>query len=1038
MEHRRSAWTHLVAGVAALSLAASVASAQSRATVTGQVIDGTTEAPIPNVTVQIIGTSLGTQTNAEGRYTIANAPVGVYAVEARRIGYQAVRETDVSLVAGESRTVNFTMRTNALRLESVVVSGTVDPISGRKAPFSIARLDVADLPVPTTGSAAGSLQGKVAGAKIIKGGGPGAGVNIQLRSPVSQFKSNSPLYVVDGVFLNSQQVVTTSDIEAMDIESIEVIKGAAAAALYGSRAAGGVISITTKRGRNVALGSTEFTVRSEYGVNQQASFFDKRTHHNFRQNEQGQWVNAAGAVVSRASRVQAPNNFADQPYMTPLYDHTGQFFKDGQFLTTTLGLAQNTQSTNFNLAYSRTKEEGVVLDADGITRQTIRANIDHRLRDDFSVSLSAAHSRTTEDPASVSFNDFYRIDPDVNLLAPNADGTPYLIVPDSASSLTNPLYRQILNDNRTTRARTLVSGTASYRPISWLTFDGAVSYDRGDRIRDNYIPRGMIDTDGETPSLGFLRLEEDFVDGLNAQVGGTVLRAFDELTARFTVRGELQRESNLFFRADGEDFSVAGIRDLTIARERSNTSSFTDRRGNSGFASLGLDYADKYVFDAVFRRDGSSLFGPDARYNNFYSVKGAYLLNEEPWWPMPAFTLFKLYYSRGTAGTRPGFSDQFETIEILDGGGLTRQALGNSRLRPEITTEQEFGLDAIVNDRVSVSLVYAQNRTTDNIIGIPVPGSLGFNTQEANVGSLKGNTVEATVQAQVISTPRFNWEFNLVADRSRNRVQDFNRSCYEDGILWRCEGVVLGSFWGRSMVRDVSQLRTVHANSHDAFQVNDEGYLVPVGVGNSYTEGVAKGLWGRNVTIDGQQYAWGQPFAQLEDNGTFTFRQIGDGNADVNFGLGNTFRYRGFQLYGLFTGQLGGDVYALGLQRVIQSADHASVDQFGRPEELKKPVTYYTNGVSQGVADYVDNFVYDGTYAKLSELSLRYTVPQTATRWLGRVGADRLSLELVGRNLFTITNYPGLDPEDGTPLSRIEDNNYPMYRTWSTAVNIVF
>ncbi len=396
--------------------------------------------------------------------------------------------------------LDIVMSNNPLRLGEVVVSATVDPTSGIKSPITIATLDgEKDLPVKPNMSAAGSIQGKVAGATILKASGaPGSGVYVQLRSPVSQFQSNSPLYVVDGVFLNSQQSVTTADIESMDIEKIEVIKGAAAASLYGSRAAGGVISITTNRGRNLSLGATQFQVRTEAGFNQFSRSLQKPTHHNYRINDAGQYVNTTGAVVPRTNRVLEQDGIMDNPYSDPLYVDD-EFFRAGQFNTQNISLTQNTASTNFNLAYNRYREQGVVLNSDGLTRQNIRVNLDHRIREVFSVGLSAFHIRSREDPSSIQWSDIYRFAPDVNLRAPGVNGEPFLVIPDSTDGArTNPLYRQLYNDNKTQRMRTLVSSNITYRPLSWLTVDGLASYDRGDRHETRYIPRGITTLDGES------------------------------------------------------------------------------------------------------------------------------------------------------------------------------------------------------------------------------------------------------------------------------------------------------------------------------------------------------------------------------------------------------------------------------------------------------------------------------------------------------------------------------------------------------------
>jgi TonB-linked SusC/RagA family outer membrane protein len=1039
---RRSAQRFAVSALACLIVPATAIAQAGGGRVAGVVTDEGTKQPLVGVTVSIQKTSFAAVTDDQGRYLISNASPGVFNVEARRIGFGARQIDNIRIHRDSTVQLNIQMSSNPLRLGEVVVSATVDPTSGIKSPITIATLDgEKDLPVKPNMSAAGSIQGKVAGATILKASGsPGSGVYVQLRSPVSQFQSNSPLYVVDGVFLNSQQSVTTADIESMDIEKIEVIKGAAAASLYGSRAAGGVISITTNRGKNLTLGATQFQVRSEAGFNQFSRNLQKPSHHNFRINDAGQYVNATGVVVPRTQRVLEQDGIMDNPYSDPLYDQAAQFFRAGQFNTQNVSLTQNTASTNFNLAYNRYREEGVVLNSDGLTRQNIRVNLDHRIREVFSVGLSAFHNRSREDPSSVSFTDFYRFAPDVNLQAPGYNNDPYRVIPDSTDAArTNPLYRQIYNDNKTERMRTLVSSNLTYRPFSWLTFDGIASYDRGDRHESRYIPRGITGLDGETPTLGYIRYEDDEVDGFNAQAGATALRAFGPLTTRLTVRGESQREVNPYFSAASYDFTVNGVRDVDIGNSDTTNSSLSDRRANAGFVALAADYGGKYIGDFLVRREGSSLFGPENRWNTFYRASGAWLLSEEKWWMMPSLTSFKLRYSIGTAGTRPGFDDQYENLEVGQGGALSRQSFGNRRLRPEIAKEQELGLDAIIKNRISASLVYARLNSSGNIIGIPLPGIVGYNTQESNVGRITGNTIEATIQAQILNRPNgFQWEMNVVADRSRNKIVEFNRSCYTDGILNRCEGANLMTFWGDRHIKSVSELPAVHANSQGAFQRNDDGYLVPVGVGNSYRDGKTKNLWGTTVNIDGRSYAWGRPMWVVDNVGNRVYSQIGDGNPDAHFGVGNTFRWKGFSLYGLVTGQLGGDIYNNIRQGTYASGDHEDLDQFGRPEELKKPASYYTVGLADQNNDYNDEFVEDGTYAKLSELSLRYNLRASQLGLLKRFGADRASIDFIGRNVFTVTKYSGLDPENGSVLTRVEDNVYPQVRTWTMAFNVSF
>ncbi len=241
----------------------------------GTVRSARTGDPVPGASVSVVGTNLTGTTNENGYYAIDNVPVGTYNVRVNVIGFQPVTVTDQVVSAGLPTTVNFSLRTSILRIEGVVVTGVASQTEVVKLPFTVDQIAAADLPVPPT-TARESIRGKVAGARVIRGEGtPGEGsVSVLLRGATSintVGRSNEPLYVVDGVILGSSMV----DIDALDIESIEVLKGAAAGALYGTLAANGVVSITTQRGRDIPEGDTRITWRSEFGRNGIANTIDQ-------------------------------------------------------------------------------------------------------------------------------------------------------------------------------------------------------------------------------------------------------------------------------------------------------------------------------------------------------------------------------------------------------------------------------------------------------------------------------------------------------------------------------------------------------------------------------------------------------------------------------------------------------------------------------------------------------------------------------------------------------------------------------------------
>ena len=234
--------------------AAATARAQA-GRVTGIISDSAAGFPVAGVTVALTGTTLGGVSADNGRYTIAAVPPGTYTLEARRLGYTPVRHAGVVVTPGQTTTMDFKVLSAALHLQETVITGVVDPTAGTKVPFTVGRVTAADMPVPPTNAVA-SIQGKVAGVAIVPPAQPGDGISIQLRTPTSINKSTSPLIVVDGVIL-SNVTSSSADLSSLDIESIEVVKGAAGASIYGSRAQNGVISIKTKRAADASPGVHE-------------------------------------------------------------------------------------------------------------------------------------------------------------------------------------------------------------------------------------------------------------------------------------------------------------------------------------------------------------------------------------------------------------------------------------------------------------------------------------------------------------------------------------------------------------------------------------------------------------------------------------------------------------------------------------------------------------------------------------------------------------------------------------------------------------
>jgi hypothetical protein len=418
-------------------------------------------------------------------------------------------------------------------------------------------------------------------------------------------------------------------------------------------------------------------------------------------------------------------------------------------------------------------------------------------------------------------------------------------------------------------------------------------------------------------------------------------------------------------------------------------------------------------------------------------MAGSWRMAQESWWPSEAITEFKLRAALGTSGGRPGFSDRFETWSVSGAGNVSKATLGNKELKPEFSKELEIGADIILNNRYSLQITHAGSTTTDQLLQIPLPGLYGYSTQWQNAGTVKNDTWEATIEASLVQTPTTTWTLGLVGDRTRSKITEFDRGCYRTGssTFYYCAGVEFGTMYGYNFITSPSQL-PAGANAAD-FQLNDDGVLVAVGAGNSYTDGLTKDLWGTRITSGGSSYDWGMPVLENDSTGSQALLPIGDGNPDFNLGLSSNLTWRRFNLYTLIDGKFGGDVYNNTHQWAYRDYTHADYDQTGKSEETKKPVSYYQKLYNTNST--VSWFVEDGSYIKLRQVALQYAFDrQQLQKVFGGLGIERLTLGLVGRNLITISDYSGFDPEVGSVEQPYDGFSYPHYRTYTLKFDVEF
>ncbi len=1040
---RMSRARQVVTQLAALLFLAPFATltAQGTGRIVGTVTDSASGRPISDAQVTIGGSRAGATTDNQGRFSIVNVPSGPRIIDVRRIGYQPSAPRTVTVTDGGTVTVDFKLREAALSLQAIVTTGVVDPTAGTRVPFTVGRVSAENLPVPAA-NALEAIQGKIAGVTIVPSGQPGSGTNIQLRSPTSINKANSPLIVVDGVIQSQAFGASSSDLESMDIESIEVIKGAAAASLYGSRASSGVLQIKTRRGTNIGEGATRWTARSEVGTNSLAGKIDWARNHYYQTDAAGAYINAAGAVVPRAQRIPRPTyqRFQDVAYADPVYDQVDRFFDPGQFSKNSFNIAQNNQRTNWFLSLVNTREDGVVLNKGRFNQNDIRLNLDHQPTDKLKISFSGYHSRSDrQELFGDTFFDLINQAPDVNLLQKDPDGVPYLYQPDPTEGREeNPLYVLETEDRQRKRARTQGSLEGRFTPLSWLTLDGQFSYDRSDRRLNFFLDQGFKTELNGNNGIGNISQTAGTTNTVNASASANLLKAFGDITLRSTVRALLERESNELTTAEGQDFAVPGVRSLDNAKTRFVSSSLEEIKASGYFFTVGADYAGKYIADGLIRRDGSSLFGANERWNSYYRVSGAWRVAQEKWWMFPSINEFKLRASQGTAGGRPSFNDQYETFSFNSAGGVLKQNLGNKNLRPELATETELGIDAIIKERYSLQLSYAKSKVIDQLIQVPLAGFFGYGQQWQNAGTVEGNTYEATVEAQVIKRPNLSWRVGLVADRTRNEITEFNRSCFTTAtIAFRCAGVGLSEMYGFEFLKDRALLPADAQSRASEFDVNDEGLLVWVGPGKTFRQGeVATGGWGTTATIGTSSYGWGIPIQRKDSTGSAAVVRIGDGLPKFKWGFTNSVTWRNFDVFTLVDAWVGGQAYNQTNQRMYQWAKSADVDQSGKEQELKKPIEYYV--ALYAANNSTDYFVEDAGFVKLREVSVKYRLGASALNLIRPFGARGAAISLIGRNLFTATNYKGYDPEVGGTLTRLDSFDYPRYRTFTGSFEITF
>ncbi len=1117
-----------VAGVIlGVALTATAARAQTQnAVITGKVLSEFGQ-PLEFANVYLNELTLSVPTNAQGAYslTIPAARVLGQAVNlrVRAVGY-VPGVIAIRITAG-AQSHDFSLKKDINRLSEVVVTGSIEGTERAKVPFSVGRLTAEDIPVPALNPVT-ALQGKVAGMRVASTSGqPGSSPEILLRGPTSinaSGRTTGPLLIVDGTILRNQSL---NEIGGLDIESVEVVKGAAGASLYGAAAANGVIVIKTKRG--ASRDGVKFNARSEYGISDLNSLdYGAPVNHTLQLDETGKKFCVAGAGnVAPCSRtlnwmeeilrinnvnadtIRTPQNtqwnvqgsggelvnvFQSNVWPGQRYNSFAQVAQQNPVTLNSLDASGRFGTVRYFVSGAYTSDAGAIRGLGGQQQRRARVNLDYDVRPNFNVAISTLYDKAYTDNRSGGssngsiFGQLLRGAPaGTDYLARDTLGRP--IVRGGGAGLRGTgngggtfLYDAENLNAYQTSTRYLASMTATYTPAEWASFDALYSYDYRSRLNNSYVTKGYRTFSySASTNFGNQSMSNNNRESMNAQVSGTLRKQItSDLNGKLNVRGLIDRDYSISNNSGGDTYVVKDVYTLSNLTSNFSTGSSSFLIKNMGvIGGANLDYKGRYILDGTYRYDGSSLFGAGNRWAPFGRVSAVWRVSEEGFYHFSPISDFRLRASRGSAGNTPSFTAQYETYSCSASGCSLGQA-GNSKLKPETTTETELGADFTLLNRLGVELTYAASDTRNQILNVPTPAALGFSSKWQNAGTLSNKTWELALNLPVITKKDFQWSMRGTWDRNRAYITELFMPEYftsggtgqGTGSLFlitartdKQDGVPVnryGNIWGRKFYKSCGDLpSTVQAQcgAGKAYQVDDKGWLVWVGEGNSPRDGITKNLWQTKLSAANSPWNYplqfghpiiDRPLKGEKGEGVGVNHIIGNALPNFRFGFNNTITYKKLSLYALLDGTIGHKIQNQGEGWGLLDYSSGYFDQGNQTVETAKPVGYsWRVGGSEGVGsggfyDLLGPNNYNtegGSYAKFREVSMTYQVGKLR-------GMGDWTISAIGRNLFTFTKYSGYDPEVGVSggqagsglINQVDAFGFPTLRTYTVSISTRF
>ncbi|MDN5211377.1 SusC/RagA family TonB-linked outer membrane protein [Fulvivirgaceae bacterium BMA12] len=1033
--------------------------------------------PLPGVNVLVKGTTFGTVTDTEGYYKLS-VPDDATTLVFTYIGY--VTE---EIAIGNQATIDVKLVPDIETLSEVVVTAFGIEREKKALGYAVSEVGAEEITKASSPSIATALYGKAAGVQITaNSGGPTAGVNVLIRGNNSITGFNQPLFVVDGIPIEhgdsqygrwggSDPGNGASDINPEDVESISVLKGANAAALYGSRAANGVVLITTKKGtKKKGLGvelSSNYTVdkiafvpdfQNEYGSGFGYLYLGGNNDGYFNLNDDGERV-YRNAWASFGPKMEGQTirwwdgelrDYSPQP------DNYNDLFREGHTGSTTLTLTNASENANYRLAYTRFDHEGTfhgVEQERNVLSLTSNLKISEKLTAD--VALNYYDIKTTNRPPRVSGLVGYEFprSTKTNLLFENyKDKDGYRIRSEDAPSMVrnfmNVLWGALENSDVDDKNRLIGNFTLNYQITPWLNLRGKAGTDFSNIAYETKQRTVTPDNPSGYYSLGKRETRNDYADlvlSFNKNIT-------EDLALSLSVGGSTFTEKGSFVRSWTDGGLVAEnwfSLNNSLNTRRSEGSRF-EERNDAVFGFGQLAYKNMLFLDFTARNDWTSTLPPENNSYFYPSVSASFVFSDAI--ELPSWLSFgKVRASWAQVGND---ATRYQANKLYDYGsynGVTTNSFSStvppSNLLPERQRAIEFGADLrFLGNRVGIDLTYYKNNNFDQIINLGIAQSSGGNSITTNVGEMTNSGFEALIYGTPVKAGDFQWDVSFSYARNRNEVVEL-----AEGI----ERLQLSGF-NYPMVRDARPGQ-------------------PFGVWSTFTyQRDANG----NKVVDADGY-------YLRDDSELV--PVGNSTPDWIGGLTNTVSYKGINLSFLIDIKMGGDMFSFtnyyginagkleeslafrdeahgGLPYYvdangdrIQLPSHDSstpngeivrhngmilegVTEDGQPNDKLVPASeYYLNSYYWNYGFHEEG-LYDNSYIKFRELSLGYTFPQSL---MNKVFLQNLTLSFIGRNLFYIhKNIPNIDPESDIGTNQetgaAEYGAYPSTRSFGFSLKANF